>query len=254
MKSRLAVSLWGLLFLGVSPAFAGSATFSFGFSGNNTTLNTSQTYTSHGATITAYGYECSAPSASSTSTLSNCVAADLFAKNGGAGEMGLGLVGEGGGENEIGYDAGNADYVMGLDVSSLFHLGVTSMTLSFESVQPGEAFAVLGYASDPFANSSIALTNTKAWCGYQTAGCSYNGDTASAGIDLNANDQFLVLMSPCGAGGSNGNVNGPCGSNVLLDSLTAPTPEPGTLLLLATGLLVLGLAVRRPYLTKVYRT
>ncbi|GEM_PF-1230136 len=247
MKHRASFVVVFFVMFATAPAFAGSVNFNFGFGGSDTVLGTSQSYTSNGATITAYGYECSAPSASSTATLSNCAATDLFAKGDGPSETGLGLVGEGGGENEIGFDGTSADYVMGLDVSSLFKLGATSMTLTFGSVQPGEAFAVLGYGSDPFAaGMPFALTNTKAWCGYQTMGCTYNGDVASATFGLNVQDEYLVLVSPCGA---SSNPTGVCGGNVLLDSLnsTAPTPEPASLLLFGTGLLALGFAARRRF-------
>src|SRR5487761_553162 len=214
MRIRFAVWAFIVLFLGASPVFASGASFNFSFGGPDTTLGTSQSYTSNGATITANGYVCSATSPSSTATLSNCSATNLFAKTGGLSETALGLAGEGDGEREIGWDGPNADYVVGLNVSSLFNLGATSMTLSFGSVQPGEAYAILGYGSDPFLNSSFTLTNTKAWVGNDG---STSAQVFSSTISLNANDQFLVLISPCGA-----SLNPPpCGSNIVLDSLTA---------------------------------
>ena len=238
MKIRFATWTLAILFLGAAPAFANGASFNFNFGGPDTALGTSQSYMSNGVTITANGYVCSATDSTSSATLSNCSATNLFAKSDGPSETGLGLAGEGNGENEIGFDGTNADYVIGLNVSSLFNLGATSMTLSFGSVQPGEAYAILGYGSDPFLGSSFMLTNTQAWVGN-------NGSTRaqvfSSTIGLNANDQFLVLISPCGASLN----RPPCGSNMTLDSLTAPTPEPGTLGLLGTGLLALGFALRR---------
>lgn len=247
MRYKAAFAALCFAMFAIAPAFAGSVNFNFGFGGPDSALGASQSYTSNGATITAYGYVCSAASASSTATLSNCAATDLYAKGDGPSETGLGLVGEGGGENEIGFDGTSTDYVMGLNVTSLFKLGATSMTLTFGSVQPGEAFAVLGYGSNPFAaGTPFALTNTKAWCGYQTAGCVYNGDVVSATFGLNAQDEYLVLVSPCGA---SSNPNGVCGGNVLLDSLnsTAPTPEPDSLLLFGTGLLALAFAARKRF-------
>ena len=238
MRIRFAVWAFIVLFLGASPVFASGASFNFSFGGPDTTLGTSQSYTSNGATITANGYICSATSPSSTATLSNCSATNLFAKSDGLSETGLGLAGEGNGEHEIGWDGPNADYVIGLNVSSLFNLGATSMTLSFGSVQAGEAYAILGYGSDPFLSSSFTLTNTKAWVGNDG---STSAQVFSSTIGLNANDQFLVIVSPCGASLK----SPPCGSNVVLDSLIAPTPEPGTLVLLGSGLLVVGFGLRR---------
>ncbi|HLJ41902.1 MAG TPA: PEP-CTERM sorting domain-containing protein [Candidatus Acidoferrales bacterium] len=239
MKIRFAVWALATLFWGAVPVFAGGASFNFNFGGPDTALGTSQSYMSNGATITANGYVCSATDSTSSATLSNCSATNLFAKSDGPNETGLGLAGQGNGENEIGFDGTNADYVIGLNVSSLFNLGATSMTLSFGSVQPGEAYAILGYGSDPFLNSSFTLTNTQAWVGNDG---STSAQVFSSTISLNANDQFLVLISPCGA-----SLNPPpCGSNVTLDSLAAsPTPEPGTLALFGTGLLMLGFGLRR---------
>lgn len=243
MKIRFAGWALAMLLLGAAPAFASGATFNFNFGGPDTALGTSQSYLSNGATITANGYVCSATDSTSTATLSNCSATNLFAKSDGPNETGLGLAGQGNGENEIGFDGTNADYVIGLNVSSLFNLGATSMTLSFGSVQPGEAYAILGYGSDPFLNSSFALTNTQAWVGNDG---STSAQVFSSTISLNANDQFLVFVSPCGA-----SLNPPpCGSNVTLDSLTAQTPEPGTLVLLGSGLLLVGFGMRRRFVSR----
>ncbi|HEV2615258.1 MAG TPA: PEP-CTERM sorting domain-containing protein [Candidatus Acidoferrales bacterium] len=244
MKTKLFLGpLLGTLLFAAAPAFAGSANFSFSFGGPDGTLGTSQSYASNGATVTAFGYVCSAATPSSTDTLSNCSATALYQKSDGPNETGLGLAGQGGGQNEIGWDGPNADYVVGLDVSQLFNLGATSMTLSFGSVQPGEAFAVLGYASDPFTQSSFALTNTRAFVGNDG---STSAQIFSATFRLDASDEYLVLISPCDASAS---TTLPCGGNITLDSLTAtsPTPEPDTLVLLATGLLVFGFAVRRRF-------
>lgn len=241
MKVRNGLAILALGLFGATSAFAGSVNFSFGFVGPDTKLGTSATYMDNGAAITAFGYECSAATASSTATLSNCSASDLYQKNDGGDEIGLGLFGENPG-HEIGYDGAHSDYVMGLNVSDLYDMGVTSLTLTFGSVEPGEAFAVLGYSSDPFvAGTPFALTNTKAWFGNNG---SYP-DIDSATFDLNAQDQFLVLVAPCGADLSN--PNGPCGSNVTLVSVNS-TPEPGTIALFATGLLMLGFAARKRFI------
>ena len=237
MRARIATVV-GLLVFGASSAFAGTVNFSFGFVGPDMALGTSQGYASNGASITAYGYECSAATPSSTDTLSSCTASDLYQKDDSSFELGLGLTGEE--DHEIGWDGPTADYVMGLDVSDLFKLGATSMTLTFGSVEPGEAFAVLGYGSDPFtAGTPFALTNTKAWFGNDGS----FPDVDSATFDLNAQDEYLVLISPCGASPG---VPLPCGSNVTLVGATATnTPEPGTIALFATGLLALAFVSRR---------
>lgn len=246
MRARIAGIGMGILLFGASAAFAGPTTYNFNFvppMGSDSALGTSATYTSTGgATITAYGYECSATTPSSTDTLSGCVASDLYQKNDSSFELGLGLAGEE--DHEIGWDGPSADYVMGLNVADLESLGVTELKLTFGSVEPGEAFAALGYSSDPFTSSSFALTNTKAWFGNDG---SYP-QVDSATFDLNAQDEYLVLISPCGASPG---VPLPCGSNVtLVGASGSMTPEPGSIALFATGLLMLGFATRKRWATQ----
>lgn len=243
MRARFVTAIGILLFWAAS-AFAGPTSFNFGFApspGSDQALGTSASYTSNGATITAFGYECSAPTPSSTDTLSNCTASDLFQKNDSSFELGLGLAGQG--DHEIGWDGPNADFVMGLDLSNLLHLGVTSMTLTFGSVEPGEAVAGLGYGSNQFLSGNpIGLTNTKFFLGNDGS----LGDVDSATFHLNSNDDFLILVAPCGAADpSNIQPNGFCDSNVTLVSAVGSTPEPGTIALFVTGLAMLGFAMRK---------
>ncbi|MGB6624503.1 MAG: PEP-CTERM sorting domain-containing protein, partial [Candidatus Acidiferrales bacterium] len=213
------------MLVAATPAFASGVSFNFNLPGGK--LGTSQSYTSNTFTVTAYGYKCDASSATSTK-LTKCAGSDLYGKNGGVGETGLGLNGEN--DQEIGWNGKKSDYVLGLDVSSLFAGHMASLTLDFGSVQKGENYTVWGYASNPFG-TNVTLSNQL----LSVFGNSNSTADYTSTISLNSNDQFLVITSQCG--------------DVLLDSLSgtapSPTPEPGTLALFGTGLLLAGFIMRR---------
>ena len=115
----------GLVALAASGAANIPPTISFGTPGGN--LGNSHIYTSGGLTVPASGF-----------TAANAPTA-LFGKNAGGDEVGLGLVNDPSGDNEIYYGMG---YVQ-LDVSALFGL-VSSITFSTNSTTDGEQWSIFG--------------------------------------------------------------------------------------------------------------
>jgi hypothetical protein len=206
MKGKLAALVVAVVVLAAAPAFAGG--ISINFNSPSGVLGTSQAYGS----ITAYGFSCSVATSGTTGP-SGCTATNLFGKNGSGDESGLGTAGDV--NNEIGITN-----LVQLDLSSLEKLGVTSVTIGLNSIQSGEGFDVF-------------LSNTLGTAGsFYTSGGSADDNAVPITVNLGGN-QFLGVSANS--------------ANVLLTSLgaTSSTPEPGTLVLMGSGLLLLGFGARR---------
>jgi hypothetical protein len=220
MKARLAgLILSGLLF-SAGPVFATSVNVDFS---TPTTLSGDlATYTVGANTVSAVGYNCTSSSLTSCSTSG----VTLFAKTGGLGETGLGIAN--GGDNEI----ENNQFIQ-FDFSQLAGMGITQMTFQIESVQTNEGFII--FDSNTAGSVGSALVSVLG-----TGSNNVNGITdQTVSVNLGANP-FLSFAAATGVGTN---------SDVLVGSdsfnTASPTPEPGTLELMGSGLLLLGFGVRR---------
>ena len=183
MKYQLTMAV----ILAAFPAAAASITFSFTNPSGDVGSNM-HTYAStpSGYSITAYGYRNGSP-------------VNLYGKNGGGDENGLGLMGTS--DFEIG---GNA--IILLDISQL--QGAQSLQLSIGSVQPSEGYEIYGEAQ---LNGSKTLLLA--------------GQIDSSFFTVPGFSQYKYI----GVGAGNG--------DVLLDAVRFTTaPEPGTFVLVGVAL------------------
>ena len=190
-----------------SPALA-STTFTFGAAQPmpGAAVGFSKTYTNGSLTVVASGFD-------QTNT-----ATTLFEKNGGAGEVGLGLANDPTGNNEIAFDHGFVQ----MDVSQL--LGkVSDISFFLNSLTDGETYSVFG------SNSSGAYS-----------GLAQVSSTNPAGVSLPqlGTWKYYDFVSTQSVSGTH--------SNFLLGGLTmTAVPEPGTWATMLLGFGLMGFGLRR---------
>src|ERR1700730_986134 len=122
--------------------------------------SSSNSYTVSGNTITAYGYDNNGGTG---------VAHELFYKNAGVDEIGLGLVGTL--HNELQVSNGNPLQFIQLDLTSVLSAGFFNGQLSVGSVQSGELF-------DLYGSNALGVLGTK---------------LNSTSYDSSADDQFVSV-------------------------------------------------------------
>jgi hypothetical protein len=186
-------------FVCVAATCASADTVTFNFS-STTGTSTTQSYTAGGLTITATG------------------TSDLFFKNGGGDETGLGLVGTS--QNEI-----TPGQSITFDLSSLFSANISSLSIALGSIQPGRS-------GGPNEGGQV--------CGAGTC-ISFGPSQSGQLVDITslfdamkaANNGSLTVTATSG--------------NVLVDEIqvTTTVPEPNSLLLLGSGVFAVAGAFRK---------
>jgi hypothetical protein len=199
-------------------ASAASAAVNIDFGSHPGNLGPTETYTSGGLTVTAAGYSDGFVFLTPT---------DLYGKNDGGDEQGVGLAADPSNQNEIYWGNSALGAFIELDVSALFGL-VSNGQFFMNSATDGEQWAVYG-------------TNVAA-CGWF---CSL--DAPLTGFDEGTHDLFgfgtykYYDFYSLGTGGN------AAPGNVLLGGLVlpSPVPEPGTWAMMLLGLGAVGAAMRR---------
>ena len=201
--SALAV---GLMFSGQA-----KADIVFNLPGTHTgPLGTSQSFTStpSGYTLTAYGFNSTLSNSNQTLTLGT--ATNLYGKNDGPGETGLGINNDPAGDHEIWPRS-----TVKLDLTSIFSTYPTeAVTLTVGSVQNGEGFAVFGGSSSP---SSFLGSVT----GNSDSQDVYTFTVTASQVAASGDKLYLTATS----------------NNVVLETVdVASVPEPSTFALMFTGI------------------
>jgi hypothetical protein len=200
--------------LGALTASAATVTYNFSTPANQSLGSSSQSFASSptGYSITAYGFE-------------NGVANNLYLKNEGSSESGLGLA------SQSDFEIDTHGLVV-IDISSLDSASL--LQLEVASVDPGESFAVYGLTSSAFSGGPTApvLSGPALFTGGKSLDDTYFSVPSFSGykyLALTATDGNVLLQ------GLSANVTGS------ISNIASSTPEPASMGIV--GLALVGVAL-----------
>lgn len=210
---RKTAVIGALVFAAMTLSPAGATTYLYTFSVPTGTLGTSQSYTTNGISITAYGYRSS-----------DNLPLALYGKNGGADETGLGMA-----KDTVDHEIQTDDYVQ-MDFSSAqLLLNVTTAQFQMASGLPSQA----GEGWKLYGSNTLGVKGT-----LLVSGMDENLDTISSFLTYK-----YYSWTAWNQDGSH-----PL-ANVLLAEVvlngTPKVPEPGTFLLAGLSLVGLSLTMRK---------
>jgi hypothetical protein len=239
MKNALLTTTLVLVGMAITPAQATTYTFSWVTPSNtNTDLGLLYSLSNNGITLTARGL--TAPA-----NLTNAAAAgpDLYAKNGGTGETGLGMATDPGGDHEISAKLNDGIQVDFSDALSKAPNATVSMVI--ESAQVGEGWALYG------SNTLLTVAGNSKSDGalgepLLSGAANYPNATTSITIPDWGQYTYYTLMA------TDANCKTPL-ANILLGTVTITpgttqnpqAPEPGTLMMGGTALIGLGVVWKK---------
>lgn len=206
---------WNFYSLTGMPAAPGSSTWNTTWS-SQTSAGTVAAFTQDATTL----YAVSATSSGCTGGSEWCNGSgDLYSKNGGTGEQGLGLTNDAYPNNEISNPYGIA---LTTETSTVFS------NVQLASVQSGETWSIWGIYN-------IGGSSGNSWVELGSG----TGNGSLVNFSITGNYNWLAIGDPYLTNQASGSSN-----DILLAGVTT-VPEPGTLALLAAGLAALGFAVTR---------